>query len=182
MKVQNYKKIISGILVCALASLIVGATVDTGGLGTQTVVVVDEKAANTAGGTFTSGAWQTRPLNTFRVNDDTIASLSSDQITFPAGTSECWISAPAFKVKRHMIRLQNITGAATITTGSGEYAFDIDGVTSRSWIKHKFTLSVSSVLEIQHRCETTRSSDGFGLASNFSVVETYAIAMLRKAG
>lgn len=150
--------------------------------GGNVVVVVDEKSANTAGGTFTSGAWQTRVLNTLRVNDGTIASISSNQVTLPAGTYECWISAPAWKVKRHMIRLQDTTAASTIITGSSEAAFDTDSVQTRSFLYHKFTISESSALEIQHRCEATRSSDGFGLPANFAVVETYTIAMFRKVG
>lgn len=146
------------------------------------VIVVDEKAANTDGGGFTSAAWQTRVLNTLRVNDDSAASLSSNQITLPAGTYECWISAPAFDVSGHMIRLQNITGASTIITGTSEFASGASPLTqSRSFIYHKFTVAASQALEIQHRCEITSSgATGFGKASDLGVVETYTVAMFRK--
>lgn len=144
------------------------------------VIVVDEKTANTAGGTFTSGAWQTRVLNTLRVNDATIASLASNQVTLPAGTYECWISAPAIQVDRHMIRLRDTTAGSTIITGTSEISLTTDLRGTRSFLYHKFTISVSSALEVQHRCQTTKTTNGFGLEGNFSVVETYAVAMFRK--
>lgn len=148
----------------------------------QMVVVVDEKTANTAGGTFTQDVWQTRELNTLRVNDDSIGSLASNQITLPAGTYECWISAPAFNVNRHMIRLQDITDVSTIIPGTSELATDAVDITPRSFIHHKFTLSVSSALEVQHRCQLTQAANGFGVESNVGVVETYTVAVFRKVG
>jgi len=179
---KPFKVFLVFLFLSVLEASYVGATYDSGNLEIQVVIVVDEKAANTAGGTFTSGAWQTRTLNTFRVNDDTIASLSSDQVTLPAGTYECWISALANDVNRHKIRLQNITAVSTIAVGSSEYASSANDVSTISYLYHKFTISVSSALEVQHRCQTTRSTDGFGLPSNFGVVEVYTIAMFRKVG
>ncbi len=143
------------------------------------VIVVDEKAAGTQGGTLTSGAWQTRDLNTFRVNDATIASVSGDQVTFPEGAYECWISAPANSVNGHIIRLQDMTAASTIILGTSAFASSSRAQT-RSFIYHKFTLAVSSALEVQHRCQTTKTTMGFGSAYNFGVVETFTIAMFRK--
>ncbi len=180
MKKGYLKNMTMGLIGFALATTIIGATIDTGGLGTQMVVVVDEKAANTAGGTCTSGSWQTRDLNTLIVNDDTIASVSGNQVTLPAGTYECWISAPAYAVNGHMIRLEDITGTATIETGTSQQAGTTVNASSRSFVLGKFTLGVSSALEVQHRCATTKATTGFGVANNFGVVETYTIAMFRK--
>lgn len=148
---------------------------------TSTVIVVaDEKAAGTEGGTFTQDAWQTRVLNTLKVNDGTTASLSSNQVTLPAGDYECWASAPAFAVEEHMIRLQNITGTATIATGTSENAAAAVNASTSSTLYTKFTLGVSSALEIQHRCVATKTDRGFGEDTNFGTVETYAIVMFRK--
>lgn len=146
------------------------------------VVVADEKTSGTNGGTFTAGAWRTRDLNTLIVNDDTTASLSSNQVTLPAGTYECWISASAFDVNAHMIRLQDITGTATIATGSAEFARNGDaGSMTRSFVYSKFTLSVSSALEVQHRSSGTKATNGFGVASGFET-NTYTTATFRKVG
>ena len=37
---------------------------DAGGLFSSYAIIADQKTQNTAGGTFTSGAWRTRDLNT----------------------------------------------------------------------------------------------------------------------
>lgn len=174
---KSVAKVIGALLVIVG---IMGATMDTGGLGSIMIVVVDEKTANTAGGTFTAGAWQTRTLNTLRVNDNATASLDSDQVTLPAGTYECWILAPAFSVERHKIRLQDTTGTATLVMGLSNNASSGGNESNVSILYGKFTISVSSALEVQHRCGTTKSSNGFGLQSNFGVVEVYTTAVFRK--
>src|SRR5687768_2319629 len=74
--------------------------------------LVDEKAANTAGGTFTTGAWRTRTLNTEKL-DEITSTLASNQFTLPAGTYNIVASAPAFFVSRHQTRLRNITDGTT---------------------------------------------------------------------
>lgn len=148
------------------------------------VIVVDEKANGVHGGTFTSGAWQTRDLNTLKVNDGSIASLDNNQVTFPAGIYECWVMARAYDVAMHVVRLQDITGAITLTYGIPVFASSTsnsnDGFSS---LYMKFTLSVSSALEIQHRCSaTSTNTQGFGIAANIGVVETHVWAMFRKVG
>src|SRR6266516_1340078 len=46
--------------------------------GAQLFHVRDEKSAGTVGGTFSSGAWRTRTLNTTKTNEIGSASLSSN--------------------------------------------------------------------------------------------------------
>jgi len=69
------------------ASTVTGPTGPTGAAGTTTMAIFSyTNAANTAGGTATAGAMRIRPLNTTVVNTISGCSLSSDQITLPAGT------------------------------------------------------------------------------------------------
>ena len=49
------------------------------------MIVEDQKAANTVGGTFTAGAWQTRTLNTVATNTIVGASVTASTITHPTG-------------------------------------------------------------------------------------------------
>lgn len=137
----------------------------------------DEKAANTAGGGFTSGAWQTRTLNTEAADAGNNASLGSNQITMAAGTYECHIICPAAFVNAHKARLYNITDSADILIGSSEWSGTGATIQTPSVITGRFSLSTVKVLEVQHRCSTTKATDGFGLASNLdSKVEVYTIA------
>ena len=62
------------------------------------ILIRDEKASGTTGGTFTSGAWQTRDLNTEVVDTGNHASVATNQITLAAGTYRFRIVAPAHLV------------------------------------------------------------------------------------
>lgn len=134
------------------------------------IVVREALAQNTDAGTFTSGAWQTRALNTVAADSGGDASLSTGQVTLAAGTYRLRASAPAFSVGRHQARWHNVTDNAAVLAGTSEYA---DTVQTRSIVAGRFTISASKVFELQHRCENTRSSDGLGVAGNFTA-EVYA--------
>lgn len=136
--------------------------------------VSDEKAANTSGGTFTSGAWQTRVLNTISSQVDVKASLNNNQILLEAGVYLCRIVCPAYAVNRHKARLRNMTDGADLLLGTSEFAGTAAQTTSV--IVGRIDLPTQKVLEVQHRCETTAATDGFGRASNFSVTEVYTVA------
>lgn len=134
----------------------------------------DSQAATTDGGTFTSGAWQTRTLNTKDNDTEGICTLAANQFILPAGTYRFSASAPAYRVDEHVARLQNITGASTTLAGTAEANAGGTGFTTRSFIVGIFTILVSTTFEIQHQATTTRAVDGFGRASGFST-EVYTI-------
>ncbi len=141
-----------------------------GGRGSDLIVMREEQAQNTSGGTFTSGAWQTRALNVEASDAGNHASLSSHQITLEAGTYRLRASAPANQTGSHQTRWQNVSDGTTTLVGTTEFA---DTVQTRSVVAGRFTITASKTFELQHRCGTTRSSDGFGLAANFTT-EVYA--------
>jgi hypothetical protein len=139
--------------------------------------VQDQKSSGTNGGTFTSGAWQTRDLNTVVTNNISGASLSSNQITLPAGKYRIKANAPAQGVNAHKAKIYNITGAADLLIGTSENATDpvtTDNVVTKSTVSGEFTLGASSSIELQHRCVDTEATAGYGPASGFGVVEVYS--------
>jgi hypothetical protein len=134
------------------------------------VKVSDVKAYNEDGGDFASGAWRTRTINTEDNDTGNICSISSNQITLEAGTYECRISAPAFRVNNNTARLRNITDGTTTLLGVGCHA-DSDGAggTSYSVMSGRFTIAAQKVFEVQHRCfevqhrcETSETTYHFG--------------------
>lgn len=151
------------------------------GFSGQLVHVQDQKSLGTDGGTFSSGAWRTRDLNTELTNEVTGASLSSNQITLPAGDYFIEARAPVNGVDRHQTRLQDVTNAATLLTGSSEIAVQSFNVTTPSVITGRFTLSGTADVELQHRCETSNSGNGFGEAANFTT-EVYSDVLIWKVG
>jgi hypothetical protein len=143
--------------------------------------VRDEKSANTGGGTFTSGAFQTRTLNTSVTNEISGASLSSNQITLPSGTYYIEASAPAFAVTRHKAKLRNTTDSSDTLIGTSEITYNLDSTVSTcSFVTGRFTIAAQKTFELQHRCENTKATDGFGIENNFSVVEVFADVQIWK--
>jgi hypothetical protein len=139
----------------------------------------DEKSSGTNGGTFTSGSWQTRTLNTETQDTGNDCSLSSNQFTLGAGTYEVEAWAGGNKVSAHQLRIQNITDGTTVIVGQTILASDANGVFNTASLRGRFTIASSKAFELQHRCGTTRSTNGFGSASSWGT-EVYAEVVLRK--
>jgi hypothetical protein len=147
----------------------------------QIMTVRDEKSSGTGGGTFNSGAWRTRDLNTVTNNTITGASLASDQITLLAGRYKFSISAPARRVDANVIKLANITDTSDALIGSAADTETGAGDPSRSFIEDELTIAGTKVFEIQHRCVTSRSN-GFGVPVGVGVVEVYTMITIEKIG
>lgn len=145
------------------------------------VNIQDQKSSGTAGGTFTTGADQTRTLNTIQSDDAGIASLSSNQITLPAGKYRCLIHCPAFRTNSNQAWLYDTTGAATLIRGSVVQSDSAGSTSSTSVIAGRFRLTVASVLEVRHRSQSTGTTNGFGLAGSFGT-EVYTVAEFWKEG
>jgi len=145
------------------------------------LIVVDEKTSGTGGGTFTQGAWRTRDLNTVRHNTIIGASLSSNQMTLPAGTYQALAYVPAYNVWQHKARLRNITDSADTIIGSSE-ACHAGGLTcTPSIIKGCFTITSQKTFEVQHYCAVTANDVGFGGPSSIaSTVEVYTQVQIKK--
>ncbi len=143
--------------------------------------VREQQSANTSAGTFTSGAWQTRLLNTVTTNEISGASLSSNQITLPSGTYQIVGHAIGYRCDRHKIKLRDTTNTIDLIIGTSEFNDSVAGESSTtSFIEGRFTLSAETVLELQHQCQTTKTVNGFGIASNFSVIEVFSEVLIKK--
>jgi hypothetical protein len=133
--------------------------------GTRSYAIFqDAKAVNTAGGSFTSGAWRTRDLQTTQVNTITSCSLASNQITLPAGTYYAWATTPSRAVQRNYSRLYNTTNSATLIAGGISYSGDasIAVEETHNVLTGVFTITGTKVIELQHFCSATKNGDGYG--------------------
>lgn len=143
--------------------------------------VRDEKATSTAGGTFTSGAWQTRDLNTIKTNELGVTLVTNVITGLPAGTYEATASAPAYGVGQHQLRLYDVTGAAALVSGSSEFS-TANTTTNRSLLQGRFSLAATSDLRLEHRCAQTITTQGYGVATGFGAVEVYTDLQIHKVG
>lgn len=158
-------------------------------LGTM-VFLSDKKTANTEGGTFTSGAWQPRIINTL-VGPGTFCSLTNgttgtdgtaNQFTLTAGTYKISAKVPAREVAGHKAKLQNITDGAVAIIGTNGYTNSGEGH-DYSFVIGTITIDSTKTFQIQHWGNTTKASNGFGLANNIdSTDETYTFVEIIKIG
>ena len=144
------------------------------------IKVSETQTSGTAGGTATSGSWITRVINTEDTDTGSIASISSNQVTLPAGNYLVRASSPFYVTSQSQIRLQNITASSTLLTG--QVASSASNTTTVfSLLSGYFTLVVSSALEIQYQVASTQATNGLGLAGSFGT-EVYTVAEFYKIG
>ena len=124
--------------------------------------ITDTKASGVDGGTFTSGVWQRRTLNTKDSDDDLIVTLAGGQVTLQAGKYRIKASAPGYEVGAHKIRLRNITDGTTEIVGSSAYFNFNLNVMTHSFLSGEITIVSAKTFELQHHCQTTDLS-GFGV-------------------
>ena len=147
------------------------------------ILIREELPSGTDAGTFTSGSWQARKLNAEVVDTANLASLASYQITLLPGTYRINSSAPSFAVNQNQTRFYNITDDVTALVGTTEispYVSENYVSSSVSRVVGEFTITSTKTFELQHRCVTTKSSNGFGPAASFGEVEIYSVVELWK--
>jgi hypothetical protein len=141
-----------------------------GGIGAPDVVLEDQKAAASHGGTFTSGAWRTRTLNTEVRDSGGLCTLSSNEFTFTVAGWVEW-SAPGMEVSSHQTRLYNVTDAVATAAGTSENAFDAQGIATRSC--GGAAVVAGKAYRIEHQCSSTQADFGFGGGSGFAANEIF---------
>ena len=143
------------------------------------ILLQDQKAQNTAGGTAASPGWQTHVLNTEVIDTGNNASLSSNQITLAAGTyvASGWMRA--YKCAYVGWKLYNISDSGDLTTpvfcfvdtsDDSEYPVPLEGY---------FTIAAEKTIDAEYQCSTARSDYGLGNPSNLGT-EIYLSLWLTK--
>jgi hypothetical protein len=145
----------------------------------KTVYIRDEKSSGTAGGTNTTGSYQTRDLNTID-GDTSIATLSSNQFTLYPGEYEIEAEVPGYAVNSHKAQLYDITNAASVKIGSTEQSAGLYLTTINSSISAKVRIAEPTTYEIRHRTETQIVGNGYGLAASFGDNEVYTQVKITK--
>ena len=140
--------------------------------------VRDEKASGVDGGTSSAGN-NTRVLNTVVTNEISGASLSSNQITLPAGTYFIQASAPAFKPGNHKVILYNTTDTSNEVIGLSEYSGATDSIQTTAMLCQRFTIAATKVFELIHQISTAKASNGLG-ANYTPTINIYANVMIWK--
>jgi len=150
-----------------------GATGPTGSASSISVAVfTHELALNTDGGTATQGSFIKLTLNTTQFNGITGASLSSSQVTLPAGTYYCQgIQCFYAGVGRIRLKLRNTTDSTDTILGLN---YDQNNVEeANAHLMGSFTIAAQKTFEFQYQVQTTVSGNGLGDNSNMGIAEVY---------
>ncbi|TIP81312.1 MAG: hypothetical protein E5X58_40185 [Mesorhizobium sp.] len=139
--------------------------------GAPDAVLEDQKASATEGGTFTSGAWRTRDLNTEVRDPSSLVSIAANEFTPTVAGWVDW-SSPASNVGQHKTRLFNVTDTTVAGVGSSEQCSSSADTSTRSF--GGAPVVAGKAYRIEHQCSNTIATLGFGRASGFaSTVEVY---------
>ena len=141
--------------------------------------VRDEKSANTGGGTFTSGSFVTRTLNTVVTNEISGASLTSNQIILPSGTYFIEAFCSAEYVDGHKAKLRNITDSSDTVIGRTARASSSSVNSTTSHVIGRFTITAQKHLNYNIVAKLLMGQV-LEIQVNFSLTEVYAIAMIWK--
>ena len=141
----------------------------------KVAIVYDEKTQNSNGGTFTTGAWRQRDLNT-KLDPDNIVSIASNQVTIlQSGKYLIRANCPAYSVGRHQCRL--LKNGSLLQQGTSQYAIIAYGGENRSFVAYCGMLDANDVIKLEHQCEATSPTNyGFGVGDSSSYgVEIFSI-------
>lgn len=156
----------------------------SGAFGNALLHVREQQTANVnSSNAFTANTWSTATVNTVVTNEISGSSLSSNNITLPAGTYFCMFKVPTMSTVSFAgkPRLRNTTAGTTLVVGSS--FFQNQSTSDSQWmILHgsgKFTLGASSTLNVQ-MWMTANEGTYTAVAGGHGEVEVYAEAYFWK--
>lgn len=139
-------------------------------------------SSGTGGGARTAGAWTKQTLNT-EVYDDIGITLTSDELSLPAGTYEVTgyslFGATNFGNATGRIRLYNVTDAAAITDciSSSGYTSTANGANIIASLNEvRFTIASTKTIRVEYYCSGTTAA----FATTTGSDEIYADIVITK--
>jgi hypothetical protein len=134
----------------------------------------EEQASGTNAGTFTSGSYVKRTLNTTVVNNIASCTLTASVVSLPAGTYLIRGIATAYGALNGVqARIANTTDS-TYSYGQSNYYVNGGTSTGNNTVETIVTITGTKNFELQHRCASTVSSNGLGNSVAFGNIEVYS--------
>ena len=156
------------------------------GIGfTSIALVYDEKDTDTNGGTFTTGAWRQRDLNTIRYSDGVVNSneafvtLNSNEFSLVPGRYVIEWECPAFKLDGHISKLISYDSSGGTENASwygvNNYSQDDNWFRQNTSPGIAFTsLTSTGYYKLWHRCNTGQSENyGMGYSIQRGVGDSF---------
>ena len=155
----------------------------TGGFGKfSSYAVIAKVRASNAGdfGSYTTGDWRTRDLDTEISDEDDIVSISSNQFTLQAGNYLIHFGCSMYHVNKHAIRLRNVTDGSTAGVGNPN-----SGLTYSPTLFTTGTCRVSiasaKAFEVQGYPSTTKATNGMGFDMDNGSCHSVRVEIFKEA-
>lgn len=146
----------------------------------QVAVFREEQTSGTNGGASTATTWTTRTLNATQYNGITGASLSTNQVTLPAGTYKVHALVPIFRGAQSKARIYNVTDASVTLLGISTYPDNgTDGDQIELQVMGVFTIAGAKAFAVQYYVTAAKTTDGLGVAASAGT-EVYTTVMFEK--
>lgn len=131
-------------------------------------LLTDERGTGEDGGTFTSGAWRVRALNTLHgSNINTWLTLSVNEFSLAQGHYFLSANARSYNVGNNQLRIYDVTNDTSLFYGE-------NSTNNFALLKHHLTVTDEwQVFRLEHRCSITQTQNGLGVANNFGGPEIY---------
>lgn len=141
------------------------------------ILVSDQKASTTVGGTATASAWTTRALQTVDTDTTGTVTISANAATIPAGTYRVRARAPFFQTGTARLRLFDQTNSAVLLIGSSTSSTSAAADTSAdSIVTGRFTAATAIAIRLEYFVASAAGgTSGLGVPSGTaSTVERYS--------
>ena len=134
----------------------------------------DVKAQGVAGGSSSANTWQTRDINTIKVNRIG-ATLANNQVTVPAGTYKIRARVPGAVVVLFRVAIYNATDGTYLEFSGSQRADSSYADNIYAEVEGEFTFTVPTKIELRFWSSGAYATTGFGYASNTTgVSESYS--------
>ena len=157
---------LTGIPASQLVGICTAGLTKTGGFGkfSSYAVIAKVRASDAGGfGTYTTGDWRTRDIDTEITDEDDIVSISSNQFTLQAGTYLINFGCTMFHIQTHAIRLQNVTDGTTAGVGNPNAGYTYSATLFTTGVC-RVTIASAKAFEVQGYPQTTKATNGMGYA------------------
>ena len=157
---------LTGIPASQLVGICTAGLTKTGGFGkfSSYAVIAKVRASDAGGfGSYTTGDWRTRDIDTEITDEDDIVSISSNQFTLQAGTYLINFGCTMFHIQTHAIRLQNVTDGTTAGVGNPNAGYTYSATLFTTGVC-RVTIASAKAFEVQGYPQTTKATNGMGYA------------------
>ena len=142
--------------------------------------VHDSGTSTTYFGTYTTGDWRTRDIDTEITDEDDIVSISSNQFTLQAGTYLIIFGCSMYHINKHAIRLRNVTDGSTAGIGNPNAGYTYSPMLFTTGTC-RVTIASAKTFEVQGYPSTSKTNNGMGYDVDNGSCESVRVEIFKEA-